>query len=92
MSATETFIGIDVSKRMSEVAVHESNYRFRCANQESDFGKLIAELIALQPKLIVLEATGGFGNTGHRCFARGELNIGKTHHGDVEYTEAALRS
>jgi len=59
MSVTETFIGIDVSKRRLEVAVHESNYRFRCANQESEYGRLIAELLALQPKLIVLEATGG---------------------------------
>ena len=59
MSATQTFIGIDVSKRLLEVAVHESNYRFRCANQESDFGQLIAEAVALQPERIVLEATGG---------------------------------
>src|SRR5713226_2727902 len=59
MSVPETFIGIDVSKRLLEVAVHESNYRFRCANQESDFGQLIAEAGALQPERIVLEATGG---------------------------------
>ncbi len=59
MSVPETFIGIDVSKRLLEVAVHESNYRFRCANQESDFGQLIAEAVALQPERIVLEATGG---------------------------------
>ena len=59
MSVTENFIGIDVSKRTLEVAVHQSNYRFRCANQESDFAKLIAELIALHPQRIVLEATGG---------------------------------
>jgi transposase len=59
MSVTQTFIGIDVSKRLLEVAVHESNYHFRCANQERDFGQLIAEALALQPERIVLEATGG---------------------------------
>jgi transposase len=59
MSVTQTFIGIDVSKRLLEVAVHESNYHFRCANQERDFGQLIAEAVALQPERIVLEATGG---------------------------------
>ncbi len=59
MSVTENFIGIDVSKRTLEVAVHESSYRFRCANQENDFAKLIAELFALHPQRIVLEATGG---------------------------------
>ena len=54
-----TFVGIDVSKRWLEVAVHESEYHCRCLNKESAFGELIAELIALQPERIVLEATGG---------------------------------
>lgn len=56
---SKTFIGIDVSKKLLEVAVHESDYHFRCANKASAFGELIAELIALRPALIVLEATGG---------------------------------
>jgi transposase len=56
---SKTFIGIDVSKKLLEVAVHESDYHFRCANKASAFGQLIAELIALRPALIVLEATGG---------------------------------
>jgi len=56
---SKTFIGIDVSKKLLEVAVHESDYHFRCANKVSAFAELIAELIALRPALIVLEATGG---------------------------------
>jgi transposase len=56
---SKTFIGIDVSKKLLEVAVHESDYHFRCANKASAFAELIAELIALRPALIVLEATGG---------------------------------
>jgi len=65
MSAQKTkkrvkhFIGIDVSKRLLEVAVHESDYHFSCANQASGFAALIAELIDWRPALIVLEATGG---------------------------------
>jgi transposase len=55
----KTFIGIDVSKEQLEVAAHESDCQFRCANKASAFGKLIAELINLRPALIVLEATGG---------------------------------
>jgi transposase len=55
----KTFVGIDVSKKLLEVAVHESSYQFRCANKAPAFGQLIVELIALQPALIVLEATGG---------------------------------
>lgn len=56
---SKTFIGIDVSKHLLEVAVHESDYHFRCANKTSAFAELIAELVALRPARIVLEATGG---------------------------------
>jgi len=55
----KSFIGIDVSKQLLEVAVHESDYQFRCANRPSGFAELISELITLRPALIVLEATGG---------------------------------
>lgn len=55
----KTFIGIDVSKQWLEVAVHEQDYQFRCANRASAFAALLAELIDLRPALIVLEATGG---------------------------------
>jgi len=54
-----SFIGIDVSKRLLEVAAHQSDYQFRCANKASAFGELIVELIAWRPARIVLEATGG---------------------------------
>lgn len=55
----KSFIGIDVSKQLLEVAAHGHDYQFRCANKASAFGELLAELIALRPALIVLEATGG---------------------------------
>jgi transposase len=56
---SKSFIGIDVSKQWLEVAAHESDYKFRCANKISSFGQLIAELLVLRPALVVLEATGG---------------------------------
>jgi transposase len=56
---TRPFIGIDVSKQLLEVAVHESSHHFSCPNKVSAMANLIAELVALRPKLIVLEATGG---------------------------------
>ena len=56
---SKAFVGIDVAKQRLEVAVHESDYQFRCANKASAFGELITELISLRPALIVLEATGG---------------------------------
>lgn len=55
----KSFIGIDVSKQLLEVAIHQQDYQFRCANKASAFGALITELIGWRPALIVLEATGG---------------------------------
>lgn len=54
-----SFIGIDVSKKLLEVAVHQSDYHFRGPNAPDKFPTLIAELIRLRPARIVLEATGG---------------------------------
>jgi transposase len=56
---SKCFIGIDVSKQQLEVAMHESDFKFRCPNKISSFGPLIAELMVLRPALVVLEATGG---------------------------------
>ncbi len=56
---SKTSIGIDVSKRVLEVAAHESDYQLRCPNKASAFTELIGALIALRPERIVLEATGG---------------------------------
>jgi transposase len=55
-----SWIGIDVSKQLLEVAVHKSDYHFSCPNDAKKFPALIAELIALRPARIILEATGGF--------------------------------
>ena len=54
-----SWIGIDVSKQLLEVAVHKSDYHFRCPNDPQKFPTLIAELIAFRPARIVLEATSG---------------------------------
>ena len=54
-----TFIGIDVSKKLLEIAVHQSDYHFSCPNDPQQFPNLISELISLRPARILLEATGG---------------------------------
>ena len=56
---SQSFIGIDVSKDLLEVAVHEGSYHFSSPNNISAFPNLIAELISLRPAMIVVEATGG---------------------------------
>lgn len=59
MAKRKSYIGIDVSKQLLEVAVYESDFHYRCPNQTSAFAALLVELIALAPARIVLEATGG---------------------------------
>src|SRR5688572_31906813 len=57
--AGRSWIGIDVSKQLLEVAEHKSDYHYGCPNDPQEFPALIAELIAFRPARIVLEATGG---------------------------------
>lgn len=59
MAKRKSYIGIDISKQLLEVAVHESDFHYRCPNQGSAFDALVAELIALRPARIVMEASGG---------------------------------
>jgi transposase len=59
LSKRKNYIGIDVSKQLLEVAVHESDFRYHCPNNSRAFPELLAELIALRPARLVLEATAG---------------------------------
>lgn len=57
---SEIFVGIDVSKKWLDVAVHEPAEGFRVSNDESGIASLVKSLKKLKPRLIVVEATGGF--------------------------------
>jgi len=57
---SETYVGIDVSKRWLEVRVHGEAESRKIGNDPDGFTSLIAELKAVQPQLIVFEATGGY--------------------------------
>lgn len=57
---TSYHIGIDVSKERLDIAVHESGEVFGWENEEAAFPALIERLQALNPTLIVLEASGGY--------------------------------
>jgi transposase len=59
-TSESTFVGIDVSKAQLDVAVHGQARAWQAPNTETGIPDLAARLQALQPTLIVLEATGGF--------------------------------
>jgi len=56
----ETFVGIDVSKAQLDVAVHNQPSSWQAANTEAGIAELVKQMQAMNPTLIVLEATGGF--------------------------------
>lgn len=58
--ASAIFVGMDVSKAQLDVAVHDPASSWRAANTDPGIAELIQQLTALNPTLIVLEATGGF--------------------------------
>lgn len=56
---TEVFVGIDVSKEWLDVNTGAS---WRVSNTVSGIKKLIGQLFKLEPKLVVIESTGGYEN------------------------------
>ena len=55
-----TFIGIDVSSQTLEIASSQEHATWQVANDSDGIERLVKELPALEPQLIVLEATGGY--------------------------------
>lgn len=56
----ETFIGIDVSKATLDVYQRPDNRSWTQGNEAEGISELVAHLRQLEPRLIVLEATGEF--------------------------------
>jgi transposase len=59
MSDVPCFIGIDVAKAQLDIAMRPSGARWAVPNDASGVTTLVDRMQALQPTLIVLEATGG---------------------------------
>jgi len=59
MVSERVFVGIDVSKRVLDIALSDGE-SWSCANQEGDFQELIQRLKAKEVGLIILEASGGY--------------------------------
>ena len=53
------YVGIDVAKGNFEVAVTSESQTLRLDNDETGHTELCQLLMALQPRLVLLEATGG---------------------------------
>jgi transposase len=56
----QVFVGIDVSKDRLDIFVRPSGEAFSVRRDEEGLGALVERLQGLQPRLVVLEATGGY--------------------------------
>ncbi len=60
MTMPAVYVGIDVAKVHLDIAVRPSHEQWRVANTDAGIAGLTERLRALQPTLVVLEATGGY--------------------------------
>ena len=60
MQASDSVIGIDVSKQRLVIAVHPTSESWECATTPEALELLVAQLTARHPVLVVLEASGGY--------------------------------
>jgi transposase len=72
---SESFVGIDVSKDTLDIAVRPDGESWQTTNTEEVFRELIARLWALEPVLIVIEATGGLERAVVSAMAQAHLPI-----------------
>lgn len=69
------YVGIDVAKAWLDIAVRPSGAQWRVANTEADLPALVERLGALEPTIIVLEATGGYERLVVAWLGAGQLPV-----------------
>ena len=69
------FIGIDVAKAQLDIAIRPSGERWAVPNDVSGVTVLVDRVQALQPTLIVLEATGGLERAATVALATAGLPV-----------------
>lgn len=73
--SSKVSVGIDVSKKMLEIAIHETNESWSCNNNTEECATLVPKLKQLHVTSIVLEATGGFETLVTATLAAADLPV-----------------
>src|SRR5438093_5050739 len=73
------FVGIDVAKAQLDIALRPTGERWAVPNDASGIAPLVDRLQALQPTLIVLEATGGLERAATVALAAAGLPVVVVH-------------
>lgn len=68
-------VGIDVSKDQLDIAIIPSQNHFSVPRDGQGIDVLVQHLLALQPKLVVMEATGGFETVVAAALAAAHLPV-----------------
>ena len=75
MEASNIFIGIDVSKERLDIGTYPSGQCQSVTHDDASIQGLVAQWKELRPRLIVLEATGGFERRISRALVSAELRF-----------------
>jgi transposase len=75
LEVVSIFVGIDVSKAQLDIAMRPTGEKELFSNDAAGIKALVKRLTALQPALIVLEATGGFERQVMHALAGAELAV-----------------
>ena len=59
MEQEVTYVGIDVAKAQVDVAIRPTNDRWEIPRDEAGIRKLVSQMKALEPVMVLLEASGG---------------------------------
>ena len=71
----DVFVGIDISKDQLDICVLPSKEAFDVIRDDAGLEDLVARLRTLQPKLVVMEATGGFETVVAAAIAAASLPL-----------------
>jgi transposase len=75
MPTPQLFVGIDGAKAQLDMALRPTGERWAVANDDTEIAALVARLQAVQPTLMVLEATGGYQRAAVAALAAAGLPV-----------------
>jgi transposase len=73
--STKVSVGIDVSKSLLDIAIHETGETWSYSNDSNGCSALVSKLKHLKPTGVVLEATGGFETLVTATLAAADLPV-----------------
>ena len=88
---SDCFIGIDVSKEWLDVAVHPQGKQWQLTYDPKGLTELLGRLAPLQPKLVVLEASGGYERSLLATLHKAGVPVALVHPSEVRHFALAVK-